>query len=118
MNLERSSKEEPGISEASGNESLEGEHSEVGLPAMCAVVPQLDDLRESDHPELELYAMVARPVTKAERLVNPKAMASLDKEWNKLENQIVWEVENAERSRERGITVLGNADRRERRRRY
>ena len=37
--------------------------------------------------------MVARPVTKAERLVNPKAMASLDKEWNKLENQIVWEVE-------------------------
>ena len=45
------------------------------------------------HPELELYAMVARPVTKAEGLVNPKAMASLDKEWNKLENQIVWEVE-------------------------
>ena len=60
---------------------------------MCAVVPQLDDLRESDHPELELYAMVARPVTKAERLVNPKAMALLDKEWNKLESQIVWEVE-------------------------
>ena len=37
--------------------------------------------------------MVARPVTKAERFVNPKAMASLDKEWNKLENQIVWEIE-------------------------
>ena len=90
---ENNSEGETYASEASGNESLEGEPSEVGLPAICAVVPQLDDVRESDHPELELYAMVARPVTKAERLVNPKAMASLDKEWNKLENQIIWEVE-------------------------
>ena len=30
---ENNSEGEPGISEASGNESLEGEHSEVGLPA-------------------------------------------------------------------------------------
>ena len=84
---------ESGISEGSGRESREEEQSEIGLPAMCAVVPQQNDLQESDHPELELYAVVARPVTKAERLVNPKAMASLDKEWNKLENQIVWEIE-------------------------
>ena len=90
---ESASEGESGISVASGKGSPEEERAEIGLPALCAVVPRQDDLQESDHPELELYAMVARPVTKAERLVNPKAMASLDKAWNKLENQIVWEVE-------------------------
>ena len=70
---ESASEGESCISEASGRESREEEQSEIGLPAMCAVVPQQNDLQESDHPELELYAMVARPVTKAERLVNLKA---------------------------------------------
>ena len=41
----------------------------------------------------EIFAMVARPVTKAERAVNPKARASLDKEWKKLEDQVVWIAE-------------------------
>ena len=36
---------------------------------------------------------MARPVTKAERAVNPKARASLDKEWKKLEDQVVWIAE-------------------------
>ena len=44
--------------------------------------------------------MVERPVTKAERLVNAKAMASLDKEWNKLEDQRVWIVEKGRSWRE------------------
>ncbi len=47
---------------------------------------------DSDFPD-EIFAMVARPVTKAERAVNPKARASLDKEWDKLESQRVWIVE-------------------------
>ena len=50
-------------------------------------------LPEENGEDEEIYAMVARPVTKAERAVNPKARASLDKEWKKLEDQEVWIVE-------------------------
>ena len=48
-----------------------------------------DDENENEH----VMALVARPVTKAERAVNPKARASLDKEWNKLMLQEVWEMD-------------------------
>ena len=48
---ESASEGESGISEAGGKESLEEERAEIGLPAMCAVVPQQDDLQECDHPQ-------------------------------------------------------------------
>ena len=60
----------------------------------------LSEMNEHDERDLVVFAMVARPVTKAERLVNAKAMASLDKEWNKLENQRVWIVEKGRSWRE------------------
>jgi hypothetical protein len=34
---------------------------------------------------------VARPVTKKEAKANPKAMAALDKEWDKLRKQVCWD---------------------------
>ena len=69
-------------------------------------------LPEGNGEDEEIYAMVARPVTKAERAVNPKARASLDKEWKKLEDQRVWIVEKMkpwaqvqEEARRSGITM-------------
>ena len=89
--------------------SSEGEawHDDVTLqaqpaaPATCSMInTPLSEMDEHDERDLVVFAMVARPVTKAERLVNAKAMASLDKEWNKLENQRVWIVEKGRSWRE------------------
>ena len=62
---------------------------EDGLYQEAAAIIIEDDEDEYEH----VMALVARPVTKAERAVNPKARASLDKEWNKLMLQEVWEMD-------------------------
>ena len=75
--------------------------AQPAAPATCSMInTPLGELDENDERDLVVFAMVARPVTKAERLVNAKAMASLDKEWKKLENQRVWIVEKGRSWRE------------------
>ena len=66
-------------------------------PAVEVHRPQLRELVKQKIKELEfknaleLFASVARLVTKDEISKNPKAKAALDKEWQNLKNKGVWD---------------------------
>ena len=66
----------------------------VPVPAMPVVEATLDEGHRSNiidtHDAQWFSACVARSVTKREALSNPKAKASLDKEWDKLRSQGCW----------------------------
>ncbi|CAE7457726.1 RE2 [Symbiodinium natans] len=56
--------------------------------------PLMATIIEDEEEDIEeVFGLVARPVTKAERAINPKARAALDKEWKKLMDQVVWIME-------------------------
>ena len=69
----------------------------VAMPAVEVHRPQLRELVKQKIKELEfknaleLFASVARLVTKDEISKNPKARAALDKEWQNLQNKGVWD---------------------------
>ena len=64
------------------------------IPVMPCV-PHKDIHRPKipDHP-LPISALVARPVGKKELLSNPAAKAAMDKEWQRLKDQEVWDMDS------------------------
>ena len=56
--------------------------------------------RNEDTTVFWYSACVARPVDRKERAINAKAMASLDKEWNKLISQKCWDYASVREWRE------------------
>ena len=61
------------------------------LPFSLAIVDATVEHRPKLCPQYMYSACVARPVTKQEARSNAKAMAALDKEWNKLRNMNCWD---------------------------
>jgi hypothetical protein len=81
----------------------------------CARMPLIENPnvhRPKINPCYVFSACVARPVTKKEAYSNPKAKASLDKEWTKLRNITTWDESRVEewsvvaaRAKRNGIKV-------------
>ena len=99
-------------------DKMGGEHVACSAsPSMAyksANVPQMPlrnqpyQHRNGDTAVFWYSACVARPVDRKERAINSKAMASLDKEWNKLIGQKCWDYASVREWKE----VAAEADRR------
>ena len=62
--------------------------------------PKLRELAKQMIQELELFASVARLVSKDEIASNPKAKAALDKEWENLRTKGVWDEKSVRECRD------------------
>ena len=66
-----------------------------GVPSMPVIDAKVEHRPKINAPHV-YSACVARPVTKKEARETPKAMAALDKEWNKLRNMGCWDETRVE----------------------